>query len=96
MRTGVVRLEFHQGQLGCVVENENKSRHYRCRASRADGGLSPLKRGGGCRRFGSRSCLRGWYFAYRNLQRVSFRHRRPPFLLEIQSRGGFLDGDLAK
>src|SRR5437016_4161885 len=39
-RTGLVRLEFHPGQLGCVDEDENKSRHYRGRASRFDGGLS--------------------------------------------------------
>src|SRR6266700_5261037 len=35
-RTGLVRLELHPRELGCVEKDENKSRHYRCWTSGFD------------------------------------------------------------
>src|SRR6266487_3490743 len=70
MRTGLVRLEFHSGQLGRVVEDENKSRHHRCRPSGFDGGLSSFQGRRGRRRSRSRSRLRRRHFAHFSLSRA--------------------------
>src|SRR5213082_68863 len=96
MRTGLVRLAFHPGQLGCVVEHEKKSRHYRSWSSGFDGGLSSFQGRRGPRRSRSRSRLRRRYFANRYLQRFPFRHRWAPFFFKIQSGRRPLDRDFAE
>ena len=53
MRTGLVRLEFHPGQLGCLEEDENKGRHYRRRPGGFNGGLSSVEGRSRGRCFGS-------------------------------------------
>src|SRR5262245_24935614 len=94
--TGLVRLEFHPGPLGRLAENANKGRHYRCRSGRSNGRLSAVQERRRCRRSGSRSDVCGRHFADRNLQRLSFRYWRSPFLLKIQSSRRPVDRNFAQ
>src|SRR5207302_7477112 len=91
----LVYLELYPRELGSLT-NENNCRNYRSRTCGIDRSLSSFQEQSGRPRARGRSGLRRRNFAHREIQRLPFRHWRPPFLLKIESGRRSLDGNFTE